>query len=491
MPIFFRQATASQEVPLGYFVDSTDGNTEETALSIANTDIKIWKAGATTLANKNSGGGTHISNGVYYAVLDATDTDTAGSLVIFCHMSGALVTRTECVVLPAKVYDSLIAGSDNLEVDAVQWLGTACATPTVAGVPEVDLTHITGTAVSTTTAQLGVNVVQISADATAADNAEAFFDGTGYAGTNNVIPTVTTVNGLAANVITAASIAADAGVEVAAAVWDRVLTGATHNIASSAGRRLRLIDAAFEVHAGTAQAGTANTITLDTGASTIDNIYNGDRVVITAGTGAGEHGIIFDYDGASRVATMSKNWVVTPDNTSEFEIIPADAAVEMWNSAIVTGDGDWAELQTDVDAILVDTAEIGAAGAGLTALATQASVNTIDDFLDTEINTLLTELAKVPKSDSNVTWNSTALASVLTQVNAGLDTAIAELGVAAPTATPTLRTGIMLMYMMTRNKLVTQTSGTDALEVYNDAGTKIASKLLTDDGSDYTEAKMT
>ena len=33
----------------------------------------------------------------------------------------------------------------------------------------------------------------ISGDATAADNAEAFFDGTGYAGTNNVIPTVTTV----------------------------------------------------------------------------------------------------------------------------------------------------------------------------------------------------------------------------------------------------------------------------------------------------------
>ena len=38
-----------------------------------------------------------------------------------------------------------------------------------------------------------------------------------------------------------------------------------------------------------------------------------------------------------------------------------------------------------VDSILVDTAEIGVAGAGLTALATQASVNTIDDFLDTEV----------------------------------------------------------------------------------------------------------
>lgn len=45
-----------------------------------------------------------------------------------------------------------------------------------------NVTYISGSAVSTTTAQLGVNVVQISGDSTAADNAEAMFDGTGYAG---------------------------------------------------------------------------------------------------------------------------------------------------------------------------------------------------------------------------------------------------------------------------------------------------------------------
>lgn len=106
MAIFLRQSTASQEIPLGYFVDITDGNTEETALTIANTDIKLWKTGATTLANKNSGGGTHISNGIYYAVLDATDTDTIGPLVVFCHISAtALPVRVECCVLDEAVYD--------------------------------------------------------------------------------------------------------------------------------------------------------------------------------------------------------------------------------------------------------------------------------------------------------------------------------------------------------------------------------------------------
>lgn len=40
-----------------------------------------------------------------------------------------------------------------------------------------------------------VDVVTISTDSTAANNAESFFDGTGYAGTNNVIPTVTALTG--------------------------------------------------------------------------------------------------------------------------------------------------------------------------------------------------------------------------------------------------------------------------------------------------------
>ena len=120
MTIKLKQSTASQEIPLGYFVDSTDGNTEETALSIANTDIKLWKAGATTLANKNSGGATHISNGIYYAVLDSTDTNTLGPLVIFVHVAGALPVRLECDVLPANVYESLVTGTEWLEATTLR-----------------------------------------------------------------------------------------------------------------------------------------------------------------------------------------------------------------------------------------------------------------------------------------------------------------------------------------------------------------------------------
>lgn len=111
MALPLRQSTASQEVPLGYFLSTTDGETAMTGLSIANTDISIWVSGATTLASKNSGGATHIAGGVYYCVLDATDTATLGPLVIFVHKSTSLAIKVECVVLTATNYDAAIAGT--------------------------------------------------------------------------------------------------------------------------------------------------------------------------------------------------------------------------------------------------------------------------------------------------------------------------------------------------------------------------------------------
>lgn len=190
MAIALRQSTASQEIPLGPFVDSTDGATAETALTIANTDIKLWVTGATSLANKNSGGGTHMANGVYSAVLDATDTATLGPLVIFVSVAGALPVRLECIVLTAVNYDSAIAGTDNLQVDAIQFAG------------------------QTITAGAGVTLPSSVASPTNIT-----------AGTITTATNVTTVNGLAAGVITATSIAADA--ITAAKIADGAIDAAT------------------------------------------------------------------------------------------------------------------------------------------------------------------------------------------------------------------------------------------------------------------------
>ncbi len=106
-----RQSTASQEVVLPTFVDSTDGDTAETALTIANTDVKLTKGGGTSQVNKNSGGATHMATGDYYIVLDATDTDTVGNLHIKVKVAGALAVWKECVVVEEAVYDADYAAS--------------------------------------------------------------------------------------------------------------------------------------------------------------------------------------------------------------------------------------------------------------------------------------------------------------------------------------------------------------------------------------------
>ncbi len=160
------------------------------------------------------------------------------------------------------------------------------------------------------------------------------------------------------------------------------------------------------------------------------------------------------------------------------------AAIKTDTAAILvdtgtTLDGKIDTIDTNVDAILVDT--------GTTLPATLATIDGIVDAILVDTNELQSD--DVPGLIAAL--NDISSANVLTQVNAALDTAIAELGVAAPTATPTLRTGLMLLYMTLRNKTSVQTSGTDALEVNNNAGTIIAKKLLTDDGSDYVEAEMT
>lgn len=153
-----RQSTASQEIPLGYFLDSTDGDTEETGLTIANTDIKVWKSGATTLANKNSGGATHISTGIYYAVLDATDTDTVGPMKIFIHVAGALACSLECCVYEEVVFDALYASS-----------AAGFASITALATAQTDLDTITGSdGVTLASAQANTFTESYAADGAAA-----------------------------------------------------------------------------------------------------------------------------------------------------------------------------------------------------------------------------------------------------------------------------------------------------------------------------------
>ncbi len=90
------------------------------------------------------------------------------------------------------------------------------------------------------------------------------------------------------------------------------------------------------VSQGTAQGGTAANIVLEADEPSADNAYWDHHVRIVAGTGAGQARQImrdFDnlslpsYDGATRTAWVSLlpsglgNWAVTPDSTSQYEVV--------------------------------------------------------------------------------------------------------------------------------------------------------------------------
>jgi hypothetical protein len=122
------------------------------------------------------------------------------------------------------------------------------------------------------------------------------------------------VGAMAANVLTASALAADAVAEIADGVWDETTSG--HTTLGTFGQ------GAYQIRSGTAQSGAFNILQLDAGASALDDFYNNQLLVITGGTGTGQARHIYDYDGATRNALVIFIWDVAPDATSQFVILP-------------------------------------------------------------------------------------------------------------------------------------------------------------------------
>jgi hypothetical protein len=205
---YLRQSTASQEISLGPFLDSTDGDTEENGLTIANTDIKLRKGGTTTLANKNSGGATSISNGVYHATLDATDSNTLGMLEVYVHVAGALSVKNTYMVIPAASYDAIVTNGLN-DIAATAVVSAGAITTSSGSVSSVTTT---GTATTVTDGAKSAELAKVpksdgtstwNATALASINAECDTALTDYDGPTNAEMNARTL--LAANYATSAA----------------------------------------------------------------------------------------------------------------------------------------------------------------------------------------------------------------------------------------------------------------------------------------------
>jgi len=94
------------------------------------------------------------------------------------------------------------------------------------------------------------------------------------------------------------------------------------------------------IRTGTAQAGGATSITLDSGASAVDDYYNGCYVNITNDlpvNALGQARRITDYVGVTKVATVEAAWGTNPSSASTFEILlPGDTTnVAQWAGTAV------------------------------------------------------------------------------------------------------------------------------------------------------------
>lgn len=93
---------------------------------------------------------------------------------------------------------------------------------------------------------------------------------------------------------------------------------------------------ADQVHSGTAQASTDNTITLAASASAVNGQYDPGRVLIISGTGIGQSRRILDYDGSTKTAVVSRDWRVNPDTTSSY-VIFSSTELDSVNEGLLQG----------------------------------------------------------------------------------------------------------------------------------------------------------
>ena len=124
-----KQSTAATLI-VGPILDSTGA--EFTTAVIG--DLSISKNGGTLTAMASAATLTHIANGQYTLVTTTGNLDTLGRAQITCNKSTYQMPTVNLMVVPANVFDSMVLGTDALDVSAIQFAGqtiTAAAGVTV------------------------------------------------------------------------------------------------------------------------------------------------------------------------------------------------------------------------------------------------------------------------------------------------------------------------------------------------------------------------
>ena len=162
------------------------------------------------------------------------------------------------------------------------------------------------------------------------------------------------------------------------AFWNELTTG--HDIVNSFGQMLN------NTRANVATGGALGSITLDAGASIVNDFYNGALVFISKGLGIGQTRVITAYDGVTKIASVQPNFAVAPGALSEYVIIPASSIPI---SSIVNG--VWNELTTGHNVInsfgqMLNNARANTALAGTpSTIQLDAGASVVNDFYNGNI----------------------------------------------------------------------------------------------------------
>lgn len=122
-------------VEVGPLIDDTDFKSLEEAIAYneTNMDVDLFKNSSAavtkvdlTLTSGGASDWTHKGSGVYEIEITAAQNDTEGTLRLVGLCDGVLPFESPVyTVVPAKVYNALVGGSDKLEVDINQVGGSA------------------------------------------------------------------------------------------------------------------------------------------------------------------------------------------------------------------------------------------------------------------------------------------------------------------------------------------------------------------------------
>jgi len=271
---YLRQSTVGTLI-VGPMMDNNTGTLALTNLSIVPSDVMLSKNGGAFAAKNHAGTAQHGTRGDYHVVFDATDTNTLGRFRYNISKGTALPVWDTYDVISQERYDWFY-GTNKLDVGTAERVNSAPASNPTNGT--------IGLVLSRADYSLGTSNMQSLVDD----------------------------------------------------IWDELLTGATHNIPASAGRKLRDVASDIILSGTTPSSNDRISIQLDGNASALDRTYDPSVISIINGTGAGQSRQIWEYNGTTKTAYVNRNWAIIPSDNAEY-IILSDSGDTHVNEGIVAG----------------------------------------------------------------------------------------------------------------------------------------------------------